>query len=129
MRGFDDWWAVYPIHRAKKDARKAWEKLQPDEALVQQLITAMQAQQAAREQALEDGEWRAAWPLPATWIRGERWMDEFDSLVPSFSVSEISAAKHWRFQAWASYCKHTPRCAFDEDCLERIVLARRKVPA
>ncbi len=67
---FEDFWALFPRHEAKKDALKAWSKL-------------TQKQQMDACIALTD--WRRVFlaresaqfiPLPASWIRGERWEDE-----------------------------------------------------
>ena len=67
--GFAEFWMVYPRREAKKDAEKAWKQIRSD--LYPQIINAAAA-------------WRREWirreqnfiPLPATWLRGERWEDE-----------------------------------------------------
>lgn len=68
---FDDFWAMYPRRVAKKDARRAWEKIPEKTRAV--IVTAL-------------FEWRRIWldrneidfiPHPATWLNGERWEDEF----------------------------------------------------
>ena len=68
---FEEFWAVYPRHEAKKDARKAWRDV------------AEKCRAAAVVAAVD---WRTVWrrqgrdtsviPLAATWIRGERYEDE-----------------------------------------------------
>jgi hypothetical protein len=67
---FEDFWALFPRHVAKKDALKAW--IQTDPALHVEILTSLVA-------------WRKVWldrneiqyvPYPATWLRGERWTDE-----------------------------------------------------
>lgn len=72
LDGFDRFWAVYPKKQAKKDAQKAWAKLKPSAALVDEMIDAIEYQKKGRQ-------WRDGYvPLPASWIRGERWTDELD---------------------------------------------------
>ena len=70
---FSRFWAVYPKRKKKGDAAKAFEQLRPNEELLELMI------KAVREQA-ETEDWREAGgkyiPLPASWIRGERWLDE-----------------------------------------------------
>ena len=67
---FDRFWSVYPLKHAKKDARKAWNQLDPDDALVQKIC-------AHIELRIKSRQWREGFiPLPATFIRGERWEDE-----------------------------------------------------
>ena len=68
---WDGFWTLFPRHEAKKDARKAWDKL-------------AEGEQLAAVVAIAD--WRRVWaaqgrdssvtPLPGTWLRGERWEDE-----------------------------------------------------
>lgn len=67
---FDSFWVLYPKKNAKLDARKAWRAIAPE--LYVDIIIATAA-------------WRLVWlkrdemqyvPLPASWLRGERWEDE-----------------------------------------------------
>ena len=67
---FESFWDAYPRRQAKKDARKAWDQLKPDTALVEKMLDALELQVKSKQ-------WREGFiPLPATWIRGERWEDE-----------------------------------------------------
>ena len=67
---FDHFWACYPLKHAKKDARKAWAQLHPDDALVQRICEHLALRVKTRQ-------WREGYiPLPATFLRGERWEDE-----------------------------------------------------
>lgn len=69
-QGFARFWAAYPLKHAKKDARKAWAQLRPDAALVQRMCDHLALRVKSRQ-------WREGFiPLPATFLRGERWEDE-----------------------------------------------------
>lgn len=70
---FEAFWSRYPRRVGKKDARKAWDKLQVDEALWA-LIESALAWQVTQPSWTKDG--GAFCPYPATWLRGERWTDE-----------------------------------------------------
>ena len=68
---FTDFWGMYPRRVAKKDARKAWQKIPPTQH--SKILTAL-------------FEWRRIWqdrgeieyiPYPASWLNGERWEDEY----------------------------------------------------
>ena len=70
---FTDFWALYPKRVAKKDAERAWSKIDPAEHGA--ILLALAA-------------WRRVWrqrdddqyiPYPASWLRGERWQDELPS--------------------------------------------------
>lgn len=67
--GFDEFWCVYPRREAKKDAMKAWKQIRSDlYPLIINAAAAWRREWARREQNFL--------PLPATWLRGERWEDE-----------------------------------------------------
>ena len=67
---FDDFWTLYPKRMARKDARKAWERVSASDR-IDALVSLCK--------------WRLLWmargemqyvPMPATWLNGERWSDE-----------------------------------------------------
>jgi len=69
LDGFDTFWLIYPNKKAKKDARKAWEKIKPNEELQQTIIAAVNEQKQSKQ-------WIEGYvPYPATWLNGERWND------------------------------------------------------
>ena len=70
---FDRFWQAYPRRTAKKDAWKAWQKLAPEAALVEQILKAL-VWQVRQADWLKDG--GTYIPYPATWLRQERWDDE-----------------------------------------------------
>lgn len=78
---FERFWSAYPKirHQKKKDAKKAWDKLNPDIQLCRQMAVALEAQKRSEEWTREGGRYI---PMPATWIRGERWTDEISIPEP-----------------------------------------------
>lgn len=70
---FCRFWMIYPNRSAKKDARKAWMQIGPTPETVERILAAL-AWQVQQPQWLKDGGQYI--PLPATWLRGERWTDE-----------------------------------------------------
>ena len=75
--GFDAFWASYPNKASKKDARKAWDKLKPDAALIAKMMTALDAHKKTPKWTKDGGQYIN---LPASWIRGEKWEDEISSM-------------------------------------------------
>jgi len=76
---FAQFWDAYPKKRSKKDAQKAWRKLKPDDALFRTIMDAVAFWKQTPDWMKEKG---AYVPLPATWLRGERWTDERPELPP-----------------------------------------------
>lgn len=70
---FDRFWDQYPRHVAKKDALKAWRRIDPTTEMVDRMIDAIGWQRQTPAWTRDGG---AYVPYPATWLRGERWDDE-----------------------------------------------------
>ena len=70
---FDEFWAAYPKKKAKEAARKAWEKLKPDESLGKAIIKAVEEAKRSKDWKKEKGQYI---PHPATYLNGKRWEDE-----------------------------------------------------
>ena len=70
---FDAFWSAYPKHAAKADAQKAFKALNPDDELMQTILTAIETWRKTDDWTKDGGKFV---PLPATYIRGKRWEDE-----------------------------------------------------
>ena len=91
--GFARFWAAYPRREAKVDAYKAWRQKQPSPH-TQELI------HAALTWQIVERDWRTTpqyCPLPAGYLRQERWTDErrsqrrvVDRGTPDRRVSPVS---------------------------------------
>lgn len=78
---FSRFWAAYPNKKSKKDAKKAWDKLHPDIELCRKMAVALEAQKRSEGWTRDGGRYI---PLPASWIRGERWTDEVTIPAPAY---------------------------------------------
>jgi hypothetical protein len=68
---FDQFWSAYPNRKAKKDAEKAWSQVKGDHH-IEAILQAIEKQ----SRSIWAGEKAKFVPMPATWLRGERWQDE-----------------------------------------------------
>lgn len=68
---FDAFWQAYPLHKARRDAEKAWRQVKGADHLTA-ILAAIEAQKAERRIP----GWHPAWPYPASWLRAKRWEDE-----------------------------------------------------
>lgn len=71
--GFEAFYAAYPRKVKPKDARKAWDKLKPDDALQARILTAIAAQKCSQQWTKDGGQFI---PYPATWLNGGEWDNE-----------------------------------------------------
>ncbi len=71
--GFDQFWKAYPNKNGKKDAERAWRGVCPPAALLAKILAAVTVQAQSEAWHKQGGMFV---PLPATWLRGERWNDE-----------------------------------------------------
>jgi hypothetical protein len=79
MEEFEMFWKNYPRKVAKAEARKAWKQTEKVRPSIEAVINAI-------KQACQTEQWMRAGgqfiPHAATWLRGERWEDEFEVKLP-----------------------------------------------
>lgn len=70
---FHRFWTTYPRKVGKKAALAEWERLNPNPALVTNILSAIETQKRLPEWQREDGRFI---PHPRTWLHQGRWEDE-----------------------------------------------------
>lgn len=70
---FEKFWTQYPKKKSKKPALKAFQKINPDDALLSTMLSALDTQKHTHDWTKEEGQFI---PLPATWLNQARWEDE-----------------------------------------------------
>ena len=70
---FAVFWAAYPRHTDKQAALRAFERLKPDETMMQTILGAIERQKQSQQWTKDGGQFI---PHPATWLNGRRWEDE-----------------------------------------------------
>jgi hypothetical protein len=85
---FDLFWSPYPRKEAKKDAQRAWRVLDPSRELVVSTIVPAVMQKAKSDDWQKEN--KRFVPLPATYIRGERWNDQAPVLQPVRHVDDAA---------------------------------------
>lgn len=70
---FEGFYSAYPKHKAKPAAEKAWKKLNPSQDLFEKMIKALEWQCKQPDWLKDNGQYI---PLPASWLNGQRWLDE-----------------------------------------------------
>lgn len=76
---FDLFYKAYPKKKAPGYAKKAWNKLKPDDALFQTIMEALEKQKNCEDWKKERGKYI---PHPASWLSGECWKDEIPEVKP-----------------------------------------------
>lgn len=69
-------WAEYPHKVARLKAMAAFRKAIKRGARLADLLAALANQKGLKESLTKAGIWTPSWPYAATWLNGERWMDE-----------------------------------------------------
>ena len=79
---FEIFYRLYPVHKGRGDAIKAWDKLKPS-------LELCKVMEAAIKNAMDSPEWKKEGgkyiPHPATWLNGRRWEDELRHPEPEDS--------------------------------------------
>ena len=89
---FNQFWATYPKHVAKKPARRAWDKLHADADLLAKILAALEWQKREDSWQREAGRFI---PNPATWLNARRWEDEKQAGKPPESKPRGSDYEQW----------------------------------
>lgn len=98
---FEQWWETYPRKRGKGQALKAYRTARKT-ATAEDLIDAVASQRATLTAKGPDFV-----PYPATWLNGQRWLDEIETGTPAdeHPYAHLPAPKNWdaiRAEAQAS---------------------------
>lgn len=74
-QNFESFWKAYPKKKAKPEALKAFQKINPDSSLMEKILKAIEIARTTDEWLKEKGQFI---PYPATWLNGQRWLDEVE---------------------------------------------------
>ena len=75
MEEFEMFWKAYPRKVAKAEARKAWNQTQATRPDLETILKAIKGASQTEQWMRGNGQFI---PHAATWLRGERWEDEFE---------------------------------------------------
>ena len=81
---FEEFWKVYPRREAKASAEKSWTR-QGLDGVADRIVEDVTARVA------DAGQWteRKFTPLPATYLNGQRWEDEWKPSTPSATITAL----------------------------------------
>jgi len=86
---FDRFWKLYPRKVGKGQAERAWAgalKKASAETIIEAIKTQLPILAGREKQFV---------PHPATWLNGQRWADDVDSIAPTREQSDPSVPKGW----------------------------------
>jgi len=83
---FERFYTAYPRKRGKGNALKAFAKLDPDDNLLAKILAALELQKLSADFA--DPKFV---PHPATWLNGQRWLDETSTAYTDEQKAVIEA--------------------------------------
>lgn len=79
---FAEFYTAYPGNRKNRaNAKKAWDKLNPSDKLIPEIMSGLDRAKQSRDWLKDDGQYV---PAPAAWLNKRRWEDEINS-APSVS--------------------------------------------
>ena len=70
---FEAFWKAYPRKESKPTARKAFEKINPDDELLKKMLSAIEKWKETSQWQEDGGRYI---PHPSTWLNQQRWEDE-----------------------------------------------------
>lgn len=76
---FSEFYGAYPGNRKNRaDAKKAWDKLNPSEELITEIMSGLDRSKQSRDWLKDDGQYI---PAPAVWLNKHRWEDEIKPIA------------------------------------------------
>ena len=73
---FEKFWFVYPEKKSRQSAWQSFQLINPDHALFNQMLEALQKQIKNREEKQLINTWLPPWKYPANWLTQRCWEDE-----------------------------------------------------
>lgn len=70
---FEKFYSSYPKHKSRKAAEKAFEKIDPDDELLADMLKAIENQKRSEQWTKNNGQFI---PYPSSWLNGHMWEDE-----------------------------------------------------
>ena len=70
---FDKFWNAYPKQRSKGQAEKTWIKINPDDELLDAMLSSIERWKRSKEWLKDGGQFI---PHPSTWLNAKGWGDE-----------------------------------------------------
>jgi hypothetical protein len=94
MDDFDLFWSHYPKKKAKGDARKAWHQTEGIRPRIEVLIAAVERGKSSIDwhKCDREGNAGAYIPLPASYLRQERWDDEYKVSLSSIKATVVQSS-------------------------------------
>lgn len=89
---FKSFWEAYPRGESKQAAINAWDKLKPDDKLLEEMAKGLARQ-------LKSEAWQAGFGIPyaSTWLNQRRWTDEKRTPPPNRAASDNEGGlQEWR---------------------------------
>ncbi len=106
---FEKFWNEYPKKKSKGQAEKTWAKINPDEQLVETMISTIRRAKKSEDWKKEKGKFI---PHPSTWLNAKGWEDDFSD------NEQDQQGKSMEDQVKCTKCKIRAPIPGDELCLE-----------
>jgi predicted phage replisome organizer len=86
---FSDFWSAYPKKVAKTTAQTAFKKLNPDAAMMETILKALEKQKKSMQWTKDNGQFI---PNPSTWLNQKRWEDDIPEVVNGQPGSRVQGS-------------------------------------
>jgi len=105
---FDKFWNAYPKQRSKGQAEKTWIKINPDDELLDAMLSSIERWKRSKEWLKDGGQFI---PHPSTWLNAKGWEDELPvtrdlpTAQKNYDTEEDTIAKLKRMGVKLEPCK------------------------
>ncbi|WP_133127699.1 hypothetical protein [Legionella nagasakiensis] len=110
---FEKFWESYPQKVNRCNALLAFEKLNPSDALFEQMISALQAQIEHRQGCIDAGIWVPKWKYPENWLAQLCWLEEIEMVQTQERQHATNKQNHRRKSAADVHSEACKGVSFD----------------
>jgi hypothetical protein len=118
FKQFSRFWELYPIKKAEQQAWQVFQELNPSEALIEQILSALQAQINFIQRQQAQGHWVPNWKNPANWLTQLCWKDELTPTAKetTYATYETRHPKHSAYDPLWVICQGANPTEDDSAC-------------
>jgi hypothetical protein len=112
---FEKFWSFYPHKNSKQKAWDEFQRINPDEQLCNNILSALKNQIKHREEQKQVGEWVPPWKFPANWLAQHCWNDELTPVKTMENNHATHKKSRTRQSATTEFWNTVSEAAFDFD--------------
>lgn len=90
INSFESFWKSYPKKKSKGKAEQAWNKINPQNGLVEKILSKVELLKSSKDWKKDGGQFI---PYPASWLNAKGWEDEIETVSNGVETAQQRLAR------------------------------------